>query len=69
MPRFRAWFCRLLGLLRKTALRQFGGLEQTKEVAREQRVWRWADDCCKIYASARECFGAARDFLFSHFFA
>src|SRR6184192_3460000 len=78
MPRFRAWFCRLLGLVRKqrreaemnaeiqqhldalierniaagmspkearnAALREFGGVEQIKEVAREQRVWRWADE-------------------------
>src|SRR5213080_3096355 len=78
MPRFRAWFCRLLGLVRKqsreaemnaeiqqhldalierniaagmspkearnAAIRQFGGVEQIKEVAREQRVWRWADE-------------------------
>src|SRR5207302_2591958 len=29
---------------RNTALRQFGGVEQIKEVAREQRVWRWADE-------------------------
>src|SRR5207237_4389159 len=27
---------------RNAALRQFGGVEQVKEVAREQRVWRWA---------------------------
>jgi MacB-like periplasmic core domain len=26
---------------RNTALRQFGGMEQTKELAREQRVWMW----------------------------
>src|SRR5881227_3643430 len=26
------------------ALRQFGGVEQVKEIAREQRVWRWADE-------------------------
>src|SRR5437016_6789841 len=78
MPRFRAWFSRLLGLARKqsreaemnaeiqqhvdllterniaagmlphearsAALRQFGGVEQTKELAREQRIWRWADE-------------------------
>src|SRR6266850_2713229 len=78
MPRFRAWFSRLLGLFQKNkrdaemakemqshldllierniaagmlphearnaALRQFGGIEQTKEIAREQRVWRWADE-------------------------
>ena len=78
MPRLRAWFCRLFGLLlkrrresdmaeemqhhvnlliernvaegmsaneaRTAALRQFGGLEQTKEIAREQRIWRWADE-------------------------
>jgi predicted permease len=76
MPRLRAWFCRLLGLLQKkssdaeiaeeiqqhldllternsaagmspnearnAALRQFGGVEQIKETAREQRVWMWA---------------------------
>src|SRR5256884_90343 len=29
---------------RNAALRQFGGIEQTKEIAREQRVWRWADE-------------------------
>src|SRR5216110_1568002 len=29
---------------RNAALRQFGGVEQVKEVAREQRVWRWADE-------------------------
>src|SRR5437763_4370346 len=29
---------------RSAALRQFGGVEQTKEIAREQRVWRWADE-------------------------
>src|SRR5713101_10218918 len=29
---------------RHAALRQFGGVEQTKEIAREQRVWRWADE-------------------------
>ena len=28
---------------RRAALRQFGGVEQIKEVAREQRMWRWAD--------------------------
>src|SRR6266699_3868668 len=78
MPRFRAWFCRLLGLVRKqsresemnaeiqqhldalterniaagmspkearnAAVREFGGVEQIKEVAREQRVWKWADE-------------------------
>jgi macrolide transport system ATP-binding/permease protein len=78
MPRFRAWFCRLLGLVRKqsreaemnaeiqehldalterniaagmspneagnAALREFGGVEQIKERAREQRVWLSADD-------------------------
>src|SRR5213082_1599840 len=78
MPRFRAWFCRLLGLVRKqsresemnaeiqqhldalterniaagmspkearnAAARDFGGVEQVKEIAREQRVWRWADE-------------------------
>src|SRR6266566_2150932 len=78
MSRFRAWFCRLLGLVRKqsresemnaeiqqhldalterniaagmspkearnAALREFGGVEQIKERAREQRVWLSADD-------------------------
>ena len=29
---------------RNAALREFGGVEQIKEMAREQRVWRWADD-------------------------
>ncbi|HLC14322.1 MAG TPA: permease prefix domain 1-containing protein, partial [Chthoniobacterales bacterium] len=29
---------------RNAALRQFGGVEQIKEVAREQRLWRWADE-------------------------
>src|SRR5438105_14840442 len=29
---------------RNAALREFGGIEQIKEVAREQRVWRWADE-------------------------
>src|SRR5438094_7319535 len=29
---------------RNAALRQFGGIEQTKEIAREQRIWRWADE-------------------------
>jgi macrolide transport system ATP-binding/permease protein len=29
---------------RNTALRQFGGVEQLKEIAREQRLWRWAEE-------------------------
>src|SRR5437762_11035001 len=29
---------------RNAALRQFGGVEQVKEAAREQRVWMWADE-------------------------
>lgn len=29
---------------RNAALRQFGGIEQTKEIAREERVWMWADE-------------------------
>src|SRR5437773_9811515 len=29
---------------RNAALRQFGGVEQVKEIAREQRIWRWADE-------------------------
>lgn len=28
----------------EAALRQFGGVEQIKELAREQRLWRWADE-------------------------
>ncbi|HEX8897252.1 MAG TPA: permease prefix domain 1-containing protein, partial [Chthoniobacterales bacterium] len=28
----------------RAALREFGGVEQIKEAAREQRVWRWADE-------------------------
>ena len=28
---------------RNTALREFGGVEQSKELAREQRVWMWPD--------------------------
>src|SRR5437588_589199 len=29
---------------RQAALREFGGVEQIKEVAREQRIWGWADE-------------------------
>src|SRR6478672_8880967 len=29
---------------RRAALREFGRIEQIKEIAREQRVWRWADE-------------------------
>src|SRR5260370_4480754 len=29
---------------RHAGMGQFGGIEQTKEIAREQRVWRWADE-------------------------
>lgn len=29
---------------RSAARREFGGVEQIKEIAREQRVWRWADE-------------------------
>src|SRR5438552_10908360 len=29
---------------RNAALREFGGVEQIKETAREQRVWMWADE-------------------------
>src|SRR5437764_13266246 len=77
MPRFRAWFARLLGFFQKrkrdqqmneeleahlelltqrkiaegmdpaaartAARREFGGLEQIKEAAREERVWLSAD--------------------------
>ncbi len=72
MPQLRAWFSRLLGLLRRNcdaeiteeirqhvdllierniaagmspneartaALREFGGVEQIKEIAREERIW------------------------------
>src|SRR5467141_1929536 len=29
---------------RNAAVREFGGVEQIKETAREQRVWMWADE-------------------------
>src|SRR5256886_8918680 len=29
---------------RNAALREFGGVEQIKETAREQRVWMWPDE-------------------------
>src|SRR5207237_6294436 len=29
---------------RNAALQEFGGVEQIKEVAREQRIWKWADE-------------------------
>ena len=29
---------------RNAALREFGGLEQIKEIAREQRIGRWSDE-------------------------
>src|SRR4030088_1312685 len=29
---------------RNAALREFGGVEQIKEIAREQRIWRWVDE-------------------------
>ena len=29
---------------RNAARRQFGGVEQLKELAREQRIWRWGDE-------------------------
>lgn len=29
---------------RNAALREFGGVEQIKEMARDQRIWRWADE-------------------------
>ena len=32
---------------RTAALREFGGIEQIKERARDQRVWRWADEFAK----------------------
>ena len=34
----------LLHEARNAALRQFGGVERVKEIAREQWVWRWADE-------------------------
>lgn len=37
---------------RSVALRQFGGVEQIKEAAREQRVWRWADQLWQDVAFA-----------------
>ena len=78
MPQLRAWFSRLLGLLRRrncdaeiteeirqhvdllierniaagmspneartAALREFGGVEQIKEIAREERIWMWPEE-------------------------
>jgi putative ABC transport system permease protein len=49
---------------RNAALRLFGGIEQTKEIAREQRVWRWADELFRTFATACECSGELRDFPF-----
>ena len=37
---------------RNAALRQFGGVEQIKEAAREQRVWMWADQLSQDVAFA-----------------
>jgi predicted permease len=37
---------------RSAALRQFGGVEQIKEAAREQRVWMWADQLWQDVAFA-----------------
>jgi len=78
MPQLRAWFSRLLGLLRRrncdaeiteeirqhldllierniaagmlpneartAALREFGGVEQIKEIARAERIWMWPEE-------------------------
>lgn len=86
MPKIRAWFCRLLGLLRKSrrdadmaeeiqqhvdllternmaaglsphearhaALRKFGGVEQIKEIAREQRIWMSPDQLWRDFRFA-----------------
>ncbi len=86
MTQIRAWFCRLLGLLRKSsrdaemaeeiqqhvdllternmatgmtpgaarnaARREFGGVEQFKEISREQRVWMWPDQVWKDFRFA-----------------
>jgi len=37
---------------RNAALREFGGVEQIKEVAREQRAWMWGDGfhCSRFFA-------------------
>jgi hypothetical protein len=37
---------------RTAALRQFGGVEQIKEAAREQRIWMWADQLWQDVAFA-----------------
>jgi len=37
---------------RCAALRQFGGVEQIKEIAREQRVWMWAEQLWQDLAFA-----------------
>jgi predicted permease len=86
MPRIRAWFCRLLGLMRKSsrdaemaeeiqqhlellterniaagmsprdarhaALREFGGVEQIKEIAREERIWMSPDQLWRDFRFA-----------------
>src|ERR1700731_2603675 len=37
---------------RNAALREFGGVEQIKEIAREQRVWMWPDQLWKDFRFA-----------------
>src|SRR5262249_11609443 len=54
---------------RQAALREFGGIEQIKEIAREKRVWVWPDSFGKMRVSLCECCGEAPGFHFSPFFA
>ena len=49
---------------RNAALRQFGGIEQTKEIAREQRVWRWADEFVQDVRFGARMLWRSRDFRF-----
>src|SRR5256714_10189437 len=49
---------------RNAALREFGGVEQIKEVAREQRVWRWADEFCQDVRFGARMLWRSRAFSF-----